>query len=353
MPIIEATIEESQKHGIPVAVHATQLETARLAVKAGAKILVHSVDDREIDQEFIDLLVKNDVSYIPTLIVSNNYEKVLSQNLDFSPYEHSIANPFTLGSLMDLQHIDPAFIPGWVKNLMARPYSPLGKITVMQKNLKRIADAGINIVTGTDAGNIGTLHAASYHTEIQAMKKAGLSSLQILQASTINGTKMLGKRDKTGTIEENRIADLVVLDGNPLEDISSITNVHKVVKEGMVYDPVDLIPSNPEAVVQRQLNAYNMGDIDAFMETYHKDIKIYNFPDQLLFNDWDAMRSLYAKQFTDNPRLHCEIVNRIVEGSKVIDQEKVTGLKDGGTIRATAIYTVDKGKIIEVRFLKP
>ncbi|MCB0844937.1 MAG: amidohydrolase family protein, partial [Bacteroidetes bacterium] len=299
MPIIEATIDESQKHGIPVAVHATQLETARLAVKAGAKILVHSVDDKEVDQEFIDLLKEKEVSYIPTMVVSDNYEKVLSQNLDFSLSEQEVANPFILGSLMDLQHIDPAYIPRWVKSLMETPYSPLSKISVMQKNLQKIADAGVNIVTGTDAGNIGTLHASSYQTEILAMQKAGLSNRQILQASTINGAKMLGRIKQTGSIEVGKMADFVIIQNNPLENIGSIFNIDKVIKGGVIYEPGELMAASPEEIVQRQLNAYNLGDIDAFMETYHRDIHIYNFPDQPLFQDWEIVRQRYAELFAN------------------------------------------------------
>ena len=56
-------------------------------------------------------------------------------------------------------------------------------------NLKILADAGVLIATGTDAGNIGTLHAASYLSELQAMKMSGLSNWQIIVASTINGAK--------------------------------------------------------------------------------------------------------------------------------------------------------------------
>ena len=111
--------------------------------------------------------------------------------------------------------------------------------------------------------------------------------------------------------------------------------------------------ASPEEIVQRQLNAYNLGDIDAFMETYHRDIHIYNFPDQPLFQDWEIVRQRYAELFANNPDLHCKIVNRIVEGNRVIDQEKVTGLKGGGIIRATAIYTIYEEKITEVRFLRP
>jgi imidazolonepropionase-like amidohydrolase len=68
-------------------------------------------------------------------------------------------------------------------------------------NLKKMADAGINIVAGTDAGNIGTQHAASYLRELQAMQKAGMSIWQILQSATSNPAKILKKEKLTGSIE--------------------------------------------------------------------------------------------------------------------------------------------------------
>ena len=353
LPIIQATIEESHKHNIPVAVHATQLETARIAVQNGADILVHSVDNQLVDNEFISLLKEKATSYIPTLIVSNNYEKVLSQNLSFNQAEQDLANPFTLGSLMDLQHISPNLVPAWVKRLMTQPYQPLSKIELMHKNLKTLADAGINIVTGTDAGNIGTLHASSYMEEIASMKKSGLSNLQILQASTINGAKMLGRAELEGNIKTGKVANFVILNQNPMDEIKHIHDVARVVKDGRVYEKKHLMIDNPEAVVQRQLNAYNLGDIDAFMNTYNKDIKVYNFPDQLIYDDWDKMKAGYGQFFKNTPKLHCEILNRIVEGNTIVDQERVTGLPNGGIIRASAIYTVKEGKITEVRFLRP
>ncbi|MEO0469350.1 MAG: amidohydrolase family protein, partial [Bacteroidota bacterium] len=65
LPIVKATIEESHAHGLPVAVHATELKTARLAVEAGADILVHSIRDNVVNQAFIDLLQEKNVSYVP------------------------------------------------------------------------------------------------------------------------------------------------------------------------------------------------------------------------------------------------------------------------------------------------
>ena len=103
-PIIEATIKESHKNNLKVAVHATQLKTAKLAIKAGADILVHSVDE-PVDEEFIAMLVKNKVTYIPTLMVHGKYVEVFNKNPNFSKEDFLYAHPIPLGSLMDPLHL--------------------------------------------------------------------------------------------------------------------------------------------------------------------------------------------------------------------------------------------------------
>ena len=101
--LIEATIEESHKAGVRVAVHATELETARAAVRAGADILVHGVFDELVDAAFIDLLLQNEVIFTPTLVALPRYEAVFTQQIEFVDAEYEIANPNVMSSLFDLR----------------------------------------------------------------------------------------------------------------------------------------------------------------------------------------------------------------------------------------------------------
>jgi len=103
-------------------------------------------------------------------------------------------------------------------------------------------------------------------------------------------------------------------------------------------------------IVQKQLDAYNARDIDAFMDTYSDDIKLYNFPNQLTNQGKSGMEAQYRDFFESTPDLHCEIKNRIVIGNKVIDEEYVT--VNGQQISAVAIYEVENGKIVKVTFLR-
>lgn len=106
---------------------------------------------------------------------------------------------------------------------------------------------------------------------------------------------------------------------------------------------------SPEGIVQKQLDAYNVRDIDAFMATYTKDIKLYNFPNDLRSEGQKAMKKSYKGFFENTPDLNCKILYRIVTGNKVIDHELVTA--NGSTFKAIAVYEVENGLISKVTFI--
>lgn len=107
---------------------------------------------------------------------------------------------------------------------------------------------------------------------------------------------------------------------------------------------------DPEVIVQKQLDAYNNRDIDAFMATYTEDVKLYSFPNKLNTEGQVAMRKGYSGFFKNTPDLHCEIKNRIVIGNKVIDEEYITS--NGINFSAIAIYEVRNGLISKVTFIQ-
>lgn len=107
-----------------------------------------------------------------------------------------------------------------------------------------------------------------------------------------------------------------------------------------------------EKLAQEQLDAYNNRDAEAFILPYAEDVKVFNFPDQLLYEGRDEMYGLYGRMFSRTPDLHCKLVNRIVLGNTVIDQEEVTIRKEEPPMRAIAIYKIRDGKIAEVYFIR-
>jgi hypothetical protein len=110
--------------------------------------------------------------------------------------------------------------------------------------------------------------------------------------------------------------------------------------------------SDPEAVVQRQLDAYNARDIEALVATYAEEAQQFEHPSKLLASGSAELRERFAVRFKE-PNLHAKLIHRIVMGSVVIDQEKVTRTfpEGTGTINLIAIYEVQKGRIAKAWFI--
>lgn len=351
LPVIKAIIDEAHKNKLKVAVHATERITAQLAVENGCDYLVHSIDDEIVSDDFLRLLKSKNVILCPTLIVFSGSSKVTGQELDFSLNEFRKSNPVQLGSLYDLKHLQEQKTIESVKTFIRANKAVYAKQdSICLANLKKMADAGIRIAAGTDAGNPGVLHATSFINELNAMKKSGLSNWQILQSATINPTYILGKEKELGSIAVGKTADLVLLNANPVENINNIEEVNLVINKGHIIKPDTLIKETPLALVQRQLNAYNARNLEAFLEPYAEDVEIYSFPDKLLSKGKEAMRKDYAffKTVSD---LHCEITERIIQGNTIIDKESVTGF-GGKAVEATAIYQIENNKIKRVYFIQ-
>ncbi|GAA4272170.1 amidohydrolase family protein [Aquimarina gracilis] len=353
-PIVKHIASLTHKNGLPLAIHATDLKTAKLAIKAGANILVHSVRDEIVDKEFIDLLKNNSVTYIPTLIVSKNYGKSFLGKPDNHPQDLAFAHPSVYRSLTDMNKLNDTEVPERIRKLrkdrkwLERRYQKADSIMFL--NLKILTDNKINIATGTDAGNIGTIHASSYIQEIEAMQKSGISNMNIIKASTLNAAKGFGLDNKLGSITEEKLADLIILNKNPIENIQNLNTIYEVIKSGKVLDIKNLIQETPEQIVQRQVNAYNARDINAFMATYADDIKIYHFPDKLVLDGKEKMRQQYKSLFERVPNLYCEIKNRITLDNKVVDREHVR-INDKNS-DLIAIYEINDGKISKITFIK-
>jgi hypothetical protein len=218
----------------------------------------------------------------------------------------------------------------------------------MAVNLKKLADGGVIIATGTDAGNTGTQHAASYFSELQAMQKAGLTLWQLLEASTLNGAKALGQEKEWGSIAPGKTASMLLLNRNPLDSLANWLRIDKVIHNGMALSPDSIIITTPAELVQQQLNAYNAHDLEAFLEPYAEEVEIYQFPDKLLSKGKEKMRKDYLF-ITQTPKLFCNLQNRIVQGNMIIDHEEVWF---GGEkpVYAVAVYIIEKGKIAKVYF---
>jgi imidazolonepropionase-like amidohydrolase len=240
--IVTAAGEAAHAAGVRLAVHATELRLAKAALRAGADYLVHSIDDELVDQEFLELARRRNVLYCPTLFVMEGYGLALSGRWHPTEAERRLADPEILGAMNDLARIPRDRVPPWVQRAM-RERPSLGARPAALVNLRRVWAAGIPVVMGTDAGNIGTLHGPSVFREMRRMVEAGLTPLDVLRAATTHGARALDRDGDVGRIAPGALADLVILDADPVADVANLARIRRVIKDGRVFDPDALIQS--------------------------------------------------------------------------------------------------------------
>ena len=240
--IVKAAGDAAHAAGKRLAVHATELLVAKAALRAGADFLVHSVFDAPVDDEFMALLKQRNALYCPTLFVVEGYPLALSGQWQATPEEARLADPQILAGMDDLATIPADKIPERVAKLMAAK-KPVDPPKIGMENLKRLQDAGITIVMGTDAGNIGTLHGPSIFREMRLMAESGLTPLEVLRSATFNAARTMGLEGRAGEVEAGMLADLVILDADPLADVGNLAKVYRTIKGGVVYEPAELMDS--------------------------------------------------------------------------------------------------------------
>ncbi len=107
-------------------------------------------------------------------------------------------------------------------------------------------DAEATIVTGTDSGNPLTLHGPSIYSEMEAMQDAGVPAADVIVMSTRNGARAMGRLDDFGTLESGKIADLLVLGGDPSVDVANFREIEWVMRAGVMHAVSDLSYDTPE-----------------------------------------------------------------------------------------------------------
>jgi hypothetical protein len=225
----------AQAH-IPLIVHATGLWQAKDALRAGARLLVHSVDDLPVDDEFIALARQAGATYTPTLTVTDGYVMLLGHHFDAAGVPLACVDPDTRHKVALTDSL-PGALPE--ARMAAFRQRVAAQRQVMYANLRRVRDAGIPIAMGTDAGNPLTLHGVSVYREMEAMAEAGMTPMEVLVASTRTAARAMGRQD-IGTLEPGKLADLVVLDADPLASVANLRRVRLVVRGGEIWTREEL-----------------------------------------------------------------------------------------------------------------
>lgn len=228
--------EEAKARDVPLIVHATSLREAKVALRAGAKLLVHGVDDAPIDDEFLELARANGTIYTPTLVVSDGYLRMFEAIRGVAKPQiddpNRCVDQETREKILDSGELgDPPVVRGMDRDLGEYRDRLAASYETKIRNLRRVHEAGIPIAVGTDAGNPGTLHGPSIYSELEAMQEAGIAPSELLVMATRNGARAMG-RDDIGTLEAGKVADLIVLSGNPLEDVRALRGLTQVMRAG-------------------------------------------------------------------------------------------------------------------------
>lgn len=233
---LRVAADEARRANLPLIVHATDLWQAKDALRAGARLLVHSVDDKPVDDEFIALARQAGATYTPTLTVTGGYVMMYGRHFDPTGVPMECVDPDTRHKAALTDSL-PGALPE--ARLAAIRQRIATQRQTMAANLRRVRDAGIPIAMGTDAGNPLTLHGASIYREMEAMAEAGMTPAEVLAAATRTAARAMGRAD-IGTLEPGKLADLVVLDADPLASVANLRRVRLVARGGELWTREEL-----------------------------------------------------------------------------------------------------------------
>jgi imidazolonepropionase-like amidohydrolase len=238
MESLKAVAQEVNDQGNKLIVHATALDQAKEALRLGAKVLVHSVEAQPIDDEFIKLAKDVEVIYCPTLIVHRGYYNIYKalQGEFIINDPNNAVDPETKNLITSANKFFK-FLPNpddYENMLLRNDAFITGIEKTMYDNLKRLHEAGVLIAVATDAGNPGTLHGISIYDEMEAMQEAGIPANDIIVMATKNGAKAMERFDDFGTLENGKMADLIIMNNDPSENISNMRSISHVMRGGLL-----------------------------------------------------------------------------------------------------------------------
>jgi imidazolonepropionase-like amidohydrolase len=227
-----AVLEQARKHGKLTFGHAYELVDAKMLVERGLNVLAHNIRDREVDSDFIALLKQRNVTLIPTLI----RDELLFAYGDAPAW---IDDPFFLKFVPPerLVVLKTKIRDEQVKN----PQRALIKagFEMNRINLKKLSDSGVRIAFGTDSGGAADrffIQGYSEHREMELMVRSGLTPMQVIQSFSKGASEALGIDKEFGTLAKGKVADLLVLEKNPLDNITNMRSIQTIYLGGKKFE---------------------------------------------------------------------------------------------------------------------
>ncbi|PKA82002.1 imidazolonepropionase-like amidohydrolase [Ulvibacter sp. MAR_2010_11] len=243
---INKTVSEAAKYGLEVFAHVSDNEEFLMAVKGGAQNIVHFVGieiDWENDEHIsaINKLLDREGSIVTTLMIDKSFIYPLNPEWLKTP---SIIEAYPAVELKKL--LTPQAI-GRAQKMAALTKLEYGLDEISMESLflskvediQRLLDLGMNITLGTDAGNSFNFHGYSLHEEMQILEMGGIAPRDIIKMGTLNAARMMHVQDSLGSIEPGKLADLILLNANPLASISNCLDINTVIKNGVIQKRID------------------------------------------------------------------------------------------------------------------
>lgn len=219
--LYEAIIDQAHQRGLLAAAHLYELSDAKQLADAGLDLIVHSVRDAEIDRDLIRRLLAKGITYAPTL------------TREQSTYVYA-DSPAWVDDPFFSSGIDTSVIQGlrttMRENQSKDPEQEINRenFRMAMRNLKKLSDAGVRIGFGTDTGPPARFAGYFEHWEAELMVEAGLTPMQVIVAFSKNSSEGLRIDRDYGTLAEGKVADMILLNSNPLGNIRNLRDIHTV-----------------------------------------------------------------------------------------------------------------------------
>jgi imidazolonepropionase-like amidohydrolase len=234
--LFDAVAQEAHADSLPLAVHTGDVRDVTDAVKAQANSVEHGSFRDKIPDELFAEMAKQGIFYDPTLSVGEAFKDIVAGKTDL--LKRSLVQQVGPADLLSVTEQALSSTEGQEirKGLEQYPID----MAIATDNLRRAHDRGVSLVTGSDAGNILVIHGPTVQHEMQLWVRAGIPPAVALQAATFNAARLLRADNHIGSIRIGNDADLLVVDGNPLEDITAAERISMVVFKGERVDRSEL-----------------------------------------------------------------------------------------------------------------
>ena len=221
LEVARVAVERARRVGLRVAVRASRGSVAATLVRAGAHVVVGSVTDAEVGREFVSALLAADAVYVPVLCA------------EFDRFGFA-----DRAEWLNDRYLRRSLLPG-ISSMLRGPVSvrqaldpdlALKRVRyeVAQRNLRRLAAAGVRIGFGSGSGFPGTFEGYGEYREAALLRRAGMPPAEVVRAFSTGSATALGIEGSRGSLQPGRAADLVILNANPLENIHNLRELHAV-----------------------------------------------------------------------------------------------------------------------------